>query len=147
MTTQQPQNPKLYPCSKFSPRSGANTRRHYSQHTKKAIIRSILEYDCIIWPIASTTNITKLQIIQNTGLNIAIGCTLDTNIQHLPDKKIILPLHTNFRNHESDKKSTPSLHSLIMHTTHRQKIHTLTPLSYNAYNTQTKNPHPHSTLL
>ena len=53
-----------------------------------------------MWPpIASTTNITKLQTIQKTHhYAIVSGCRLDTNIQHLHDeiKKIVL-LHTHLK--------------------------------------------------
>ena len=34
----------------------------------------------IYWKL--DTNVKKLQIIQNTALKIATGCTRDTNIQH-----------------------------------------------------------------
>ena len=43
--------------------------------TYKALIRSLMDYGCVIWyPNASKTQIHKLQIIQNTALRIATGC-------------------------------------------------------------------------
>ena len=53
-----------------------------------------IEHD--IWShITSTSDITKIQTIQNTTLRIATGCTLDTNIQHQHDETITLSLHTH----------------------------------------------------
>ena len=61
--------------------------------TYKDITRPILEYVSTIWPpIASDTNINKLQITQNTALRIVTGCTTDTNRQHLHDETQILPM-------------------------------------------------------
>ena len=58
-----------------------------SQHTKP-----ILEYVSTIWsPLASDTNINKLQITQNTALRIATVCTTETNT-HLHDETHILPI-------------------------------------------------------
>ena len=55
----------------------------------------MLEYASKIWlTIASTTNITKLQTLQNIALRNATDCTLDINIQHRHDETNMLPLHT-----------------------------------------------------
>ena len=55
--------------------------------TFKAITCPTLKYANTIWsPIISNTNIKKLQTIQNTALQIAAGCTQDTNTQHLHDE-------------------------------------------------------------
>ena len=52
--------------------------------TYKAVMRPALEYASSVWsPIASSTNINKLQVMQNAALRTATGCTQDTNIQHL----------------------------------------------------------------
>ena len=54
--------------------------------TYKAVMRPALEYVSSIWsPLASSTSINKLQVMQNTALRTATGCTQDTNIQHLHD--------------------------------------------------------------
>ena len=59
-----------------------------------------IEHD--IWShITSTSDITKIQTIQNTTLRIATGCTLDTNIQHQHDETITLSLHTHTKLHAS----------------------------------------------
>ena len=43
-------------------------------------MRPALEYASSVWsPIASSTNINKLQVMQNTALSTATGCTQDTN--------------------------------------------------------------------
>ena len=52
--------------------------------TYKAVMRPALEYASSVWsPIASSTSINKLQVVQNAALRTATGCTQDTNIQHL----------------------------------------------------------------
>ena len=84
----------------------------------------MLEYAFTIQPhVASTTNITKLQTIQNTALCIATSCTLDTNNQHLHDETNILSLHPhlNFMHNKLDKSqhSTHLLNSLTKHTEKR----------------------------
>ena len=49
--------------------------------TYKAVMRPALEYASSVWsPIASSTSINKLQVMQNAALRTAIGCTQDTNI-------------------------------------------------------------------
>ena len=61
--------------------------------TYKTITQPIIEYASTIWaPIVSETNLNKLQIIQNSSLRIATGCTRDTNCQHLHEETKILPL-------------------------------------------------------
>ena len=55
--------------------------------TYKAVLRPALEYASSVWsPIASSTSINKLQVMQNAALRTATGCTQDTNIQHLHDE-------------------------------------------------------------
>ena len=50
----------------------------------KAVMSPALEYSSSIWShLASSTSINKLQVMQNTALRTAIGCTQDTNRQHL----------------------------------------------------------------
>ena len=52
--------------------------------TYKAVMRPALVYACSIWsPLASSTSINKLQVMQNAALRTATGCTQDTNIQHI----------------------------------------------------------------
>ena len=59
----------------------------------KAVLRPALEYASSIWsPLASSTSISILQVMQNAALRTATGCTQDTHIQHLHDETIILPI-------------------------------------------------------
>ena len=62
--------------------------------TYKAVMRAALEYASSVWStIASSTSINKLQVMQNAALRTATGCTQDTNIQHLHDETLTLPIH------------------------------------------------------
>ena len=48
----------------------------------------------------------KLQVMQNAALRTATGCTQDTNIQHLHDETITLPIHEHLQLHASQDKHT-----------------------------------------
>ena len=73
--------------------------------TYKAVMRQALEYASSVWsPIASSTSINKLQVMQNAALRTATGCTQDTNIQHLHDKTLTLPIHEHLQLHASQYK-------------------------------------------
>ena len=51
--------------------------------TYKAVLRPALEYASSVWsPIASSTSINKLQVMQNAALRTATGCTQDTRHKH-----------------------------------------------------------------
>ena len=66
-------------------------------------MRPALEYASSVWsPIAFSTSINKLQVMQNAALRTATGCTQDTNIQHLHD----LPYHSHSP-YTSTYSSTP----------------------------------------
>ena len=85
--------------------------------TFKAITHPILKHTNTIWsPIISNTNIKKLQTIQNTALQIATGCTQDTNTQHLHDKTKTFqwtPIkHQAIELKQSTQTQTHSLHNL-----------------------------------
>ena len=96
--------------------------------TYKAITRPILEYVSTIWsPLASDTNINKLQITQNTALKIATGCTTDTNTQRLHDETHTLPIREHLQLHASQirqKSQHPTPHPLHHNTTPRRKKQT-----------------------
>ena len=102
--------------------------------TYKAITRPILEYVSTIWsPLASDTNINKLQITQNIVLRIATGCTTDTNTQHLHDETHTLPIREHLQLHASQIRQTSQqpTHPLYYITTQqttprRKKKHTTT---------------------
>ena len=96
---------------------GVNRRRH--SWLPKAVMRPALKYASSIWsPLASSTSINKLQVMQNAVLGTATGCTQNTNIQHLHDETLILPIHNHLQLHASQcKQKTPS-HPLHKHTTY-----------------------------
>ena len=83
--------------------------------TYKAVMRPALEYASSTWsPLASSTGINKLQVLQNETLRTATGCTQDTNIQYLHDETLILPLQEHLQLHASQYKqhNTTSITSL-----------------------------------
>ena len=88
--------------------------------TYKAVMRPTLEYASSVWsPIASSTSINKRQVMQNAALRTATGCTQDTNIQHLHDETLTLPIHEHLQLQASlykQKTHHPS-HPLHKHTT------------------------------
>ena len=89
--------------------------------TYKAIMRSALEYASSIWShLASSTSINKRQVMQNAALRTVTGCTQNTNIQHLHDETLILPIHEHLQLHASQyKPKTQHLsHLLHKHTTY-----------------------------
>ena len=79
--------------------------------TYKAVMRPALEYASSVWsPIASSTSINKLQVMQNAALRTATGCTQDTNIQHLHDETLTLPIHEHLQLHASQYKQKTHSH-------------------------------------
>ena len=91
--------------------------------TYKAVMRPVLEYASSIWsPLASSTSINKLQVMQNAALRNATGCTQDTNIQHLHDEILILPIHEHLQLYASQYKQKHNIH----HTHYRNIQHTST---------------------
>ena len=89
--------------------------------TYKAVMRPALEYASSVWsPIASSTSINKLQVMQNAALRTATGCTQDTNIQHLHDETLTLPIHEHLQLHASQykQKTQHPSHHLHKHTTY-----------------------------
>ena len=82
--------------------------------TYKSVMRPALEYASSIWsPLASSTSINKLKVIQNATLRTATRCTQDTNIQHLHDKTHTLSIHEHLQLHASQykRKNTTSITS------------------------------------
>ena len=89
--------------------------------TYKAVMRPALEYASCVWsPIASSTSINKLQVMQNAELRTATGCTQDTNIQHLHDETLKLSIHEHLQLHASQykQKTQHPSHTLHKHTTY-----------------------------
>ena len=86
-----------------------------------AVTRPALKYASSIWsPLASSTRIKKLQVMQNAALRTSKGCTQDTNIQHLHDETLTLPIHENIQLHASQykQKTQHPSHPLHKHTTY-----------------------------
>ena len=85
--------------------------------TYKTITQPIIEYASTIWaPLVSDTNLNKLQIIQNSSLRIATGCTRDTNCQHLHEETKILPLKEHLKLHSSQLRQKSQLPSHPLHS-------------------------------
>ena len=86
--------------------------------TYKAVMRPALEYASSVWsPIASSTSINKLQVMQNAALRTATGCTQDTNI--CMTKHSHSPYTSTYRLHASQykQKTQHPSHPLHKHTT------------------------------
>ena len=89
--------------------------------TYKSVLRPALEYASSTWsPLASSTSINKLQVMQNAALRTATGCTQDTNIQHLHNETLILPIHEHLHLHTSQykQKTQHPSHPLHKHTSY-----------------------------
>ena len=87
--------------------------------TYTAVVRPALEYASSIWsPLASSTSINKLQVMQNAAMITATGCIQNTNIQHLHDETLILPIHKHLQLHVSQYKQK------ILHPSHPSHKHT-----------------------
>ena len=88
-------------------------------------MRLVLEYASSIWsPLAASTTINKRQVMQNAALRIAPGCTQGTNIQHMHDETITLPIHEHLQLHASQYKQKHNIH----HTPYTNIQHTSTLL-------------------
>ena len=101
--------------------TGWGKQKETLMSTYKAVMRPALEYASSVWsPIASSTSINKLQVMQNTALRTATGCTQDTNIHHLHDEILTFPIHEHLQLHASQykhKRPHPS-HPLHKDTTY-----------------------------
>ena len=90
----------------------------------KALMRPALEYaSSKWWPLASSTSINKLQDMQNAALRTVTGCTQDTNIYHVYDEILILPIHEHIQLYTSQytqKTQHPShpIYAMMKHTTY-----------------------------
>ena len=80
--------------------------------TYKTLTRPVIEYANTVWsPIASDTNIGKLQIVQNNALRTVTGCTRDTNQQHLHEETKVLPIEKHLILHASQLRQKSQLPS------------------------------------
>ena len=107
---------------------------------------------CVFYHMVTQCIRDKLQIVQNTALRIATGCTHDTNTQHLHDETNVLPIHQHLQLHASQIRQkaqhpTHPLHKLTIHPhtprlkkqhqLHHQQTHTQTQ-SHNNRSQQTQ---------
>ena len=77
------------------------------------------EYASSIWsPLTSSTSINKLLVMQNAELRTATGCTHDTNIQHLHDETLTLPIHEHLQLHASQYKTENTISITSLTQTH-----------------------------
>ena len=89
--------------------------------TCKTVMRQTLEYAYSTWsPLSFSTSMNKLQVMQNTALRTATGCTQDTNIHHLHDETLILSIREHLQLHASqyNQKTQHPSHPLHKHTTY-----------------------------
>ena len=87
-------------------------------------MRPALEYASSVWsPIASSTSINKLQVMQNAALRTATGCTQDTNIQHLHDETLKLPFTSTYSSTPHNTNRKHNIHHIPY--TNTQHISTL----------------------
>ena len=95
--------------------------------TYKAVMRPALEYASSIWPpLAYSTSINKLQVMQNAALRTATGCTQDTNIQHLHDETLIFPYTSTYSSTPHNTNIKHIIHHIrythnILHHSNAQK--------------------------
>ena len=69
-----------------------------------------------IWsPLSPSTSFNKLQVMQNAALRNATGYTQDTNIQHLHEETLILPIHEHLLHHPSQYKQKTQHPSYPIH--------------------------------
>ena len=108
-------------------------------------MRQTLEYASSIWsPIASSTSINNPQVMQNAELSTATGCTQDTNMQHLHDETLTLPIHEHLQLHASQykQKTQHPSHPLHKHTTYFN-----TPRLKHSHYNRHKNKHAPYTVI
>ena len=89
--------------------------------TYKAVMRPALEYASSVWShIASSTSLNIQQVMQNAALRTATECIQDTNIHHLHDETLTLPIHEHLQLHASQyqQKTQHPSHPLDKHRTY-----------------------------
>ena len=101
--------------------TGWGNQKETLMATYKAVMRRALQYTSSIWsPLAFSTSINKMQVMQNAALRTATGCTHDTNTQHLHGETLTHPIHQHVQLHASQYKqrTQPPSHPLHKHTTY-----------------------------
>ena len=101
----------------------ASFNQHYSTYTLQTYNHQ--EHQFIWSPLASWTNINKLQVMQSAALRTATGCTQDTHIQHLHDETLILHIHEHLQLHNKRSHRLPHNHyNRHKNKTNMRYIHT-----------------------
>ena len=109
--------------------------------TYKTVMRPALEYASSVWSaIASLTSINQLQVMQNAALRTATGCTQGTNIQHVHDDPLTLPIHNHLQLHASQYKQKTQHPS---HPHHKHTTYFNTPRLKRLYQQPLHNKHSH----
>ena len=94
--------------------TGLDKQKDTLMATYKAVMRLALESASSIWsPLASSTSINKLQIMQNKALIQDTGCTQHINIQH---RNTHTPIHDHIQLQASQYKQKTQHPSDPLHT-------------------------------
>ena len=89
--------------------------------TYKTIARPVIEYANSIWSqIAAVTTINDLQVMQNTALRAATGCTAGTYTQYLHNEGNIFPVREHLRLHSSQIRQKAQQPDHPLHSITRQ---------------------------
>ena len=99
--------------------------------TYEAVMRPALEYAYSIWEhLSSSTSINKLQVMQNAALRSVTGCTQDTNIQHLHDETLILPIYEHNTNRKHNIHHTRyTKYSILQHSKAKRTLYLTTAVT------------------
>ena len=83
--------------------------------TFKGITCPILEYANTIGALSYQYQHQETVNCSDTGLQIAIGCTQDTNTQHLHDETKVLPMDTHLKLHATQLKQLTQTQTHPLH--------------------------------
>ena len=101
--------------------------------TYKAVMRPALQYASSIWsPLASSTSINKLQVMQNAALRTATGCTQTYNIcmtKHSPTA----PRLTMQTENTASITFTTQTHNILQHSKAKKTLFLTTPATQETF--------------
>ena len=85
-----------------------------------SIVASLFDPLGCVAPFVLKGKVILQQVMQNAALRTATRCTQDTNIQHLHDETLTLPIHEHLQLHASQykQKTQHPSHPLHKHTTY-----------------------------
>ena len=113
--------------------------------TYKAVIIPPLEYVFFIWsPLASSTSITKLQVMQNAALRTATGCTKTQTYNTCMTKHSYFPYMSTYSStrHNTNRKHNIH-HTPYTNIQHTSKAKTLSSTTAITQQTSHRRPHIH----